>query len=59
MSSIPLHLLAPIVAGWIGQRQQESIDYLREENRVLREKLGPKRIPYVQILSRARRAALR
>ena len=29
------------VAGWINRRQQEAIAYLREENRVLREQLGP------------------
>ena len=33
-----------ILAGWINHRQQEVIEYLRAENRVLREKLGKKRI---------------
>ncbi len=28
------------VAGWMNQKQQYAIDYLREENRVLREQLG-------------------
>jgi hypothetical protein len=27
-------------AGWMNQQQQQAIDYLREENRVLREQLG-------------------
>jgi len=33
-----------ILAGWINHREQEVIEYLRAENRVLREKLGKKRI---------------
>jgi putative transposase len=32
------------VAGWMNQRQLEIIDYLREENRVLREQLGRRRL---------------
>jgi hypothetical protein len=28
------------VSGWMNQRQLQVIDYLREENRVLREQLG-------------------
>ena len=32
------------MAGWMNRQQQEVIEYLREENRVLREKLGHKRI---------------
>ena len=43
MNNVPLQLLVAIVAGWISQ-QQEAIEYLREENRVLREKLGVKRV---------------
>ena len=27
------------IAGWMNQRQQQMIEYLREENRVLREQL--------------------
>jgi putative transposase len=30
-------------AGWLGQQQREASDYLREENRVLREPLGGQR----------------
>ena len=40
----PLHLLLVILAGWINRRQQDAIEYLLTENRVLREKLGKKRI---------------
>lgn len=32
------------VAGWMNQQQQDAIDYLREENRVLRELIGDKRL---------------
>ncbi len=40
----PWHLLLVILAGWINGRQQDAIEYLLTENRVLREKLGKKRI---------------
>src|SRR6266581_5713516 len=32
------------VSGWMNQRQLQVIDYLREENRVLREQLGGRRL---------------
>ena len=32
------------MAGWIHSRQLEVIDFLREENRVLREQLGRRRL---------------
>ena len=32
------------VAGWMNQLQQDAIDYLREENRILREQLGGRRL---------------
>ena len=37
-------LLLLILAGWINRRQQDAVEYLLTENRVLREKLGKKRI---------------
>jgi hypothetical protein len=40
----PWQLFVLILAGWIHHREQEIIEYLRAENRVLREKLGKKRI---------------
>jgi transposase InsO family protein len=40
----PWHLLLLILAGWINRRQQDAVEYLLTENRVLREKLGKKRI---------------
>jgi len=32
------------VTGWMNQYQLHIIDYLREENRVLREQLGGRRV---------------
>ena len=37
-------LLLLILAGWINRHQQDTIEYLLTENRVLREKLGKRRI---------------
>jgi hypothetical protein len=33
----PFRFLLIVVAGWMNQRQQHAIEYLREENRVFRE----------------------
>jgi len=38
-----LQFLLVALAGWVNQYQRDVIDYLREENRVLREQLGPRR----------------
>lgn len=40
----PWQLLSVIVAGVLSEQQQRVIEYLREENRILREQLGGKRI---------------
>jgi len=40
----PFRFVLIAVAGWMNQRQLQMIDYLREENRVLREQLGGRRI---------------
>src|SRR5262245_24269758 len=40
----PLRLLLVTLAGWVNRHQQEIIQYLVEENRVLREKLGERRV---------------
>jgi hypothetical protein len=39
----PFQFVVIAVAGWMNQRQQNMIEYLREENRVLREQLGGRR----------------
>ena len=40
----PFRFLLTSLAGWMNQRQLQAIDYLREENRVLREQLGSRRL---------------
>ena len=40
----PWQFFFAILAGWVNQQQQESIDYLRTENAVLKELHGPTRI---------------
>src|SRR5215467_1065472 len=42
----PFRFLLIAVSGWMNQQQLELIDYLREENRVLREQLGKKRLRF-------------
>ncbi|MFC1764565.1 integrase core domain-containing protein [Planctomycetota bacterium] len=44
MSAKFLSILMVMMAGWINRQQQDKIDYLMEENKILREKLGKKRI---------------
>ena len=42
----PFRLLLISLAGWVNQQQQDVIDYLQEENRILREQLGGKRLRF-------------
>ena len=37
-----LQFLVRTFAGWVNRHQDDLIEYLREENRVLREHLGPR-----------------
>ena len=39
-----LHFLLLLFSGWVNRHQSEVIDYLKEENRVLREQLGGRRL---------------
>jgi len=41
---LPLQLLPMTFAAWINRRQSLVIDYLHEENRILREQLGNKKL---------------
>ena len=41
-----LRFLLLTMAGWLNRQQEDLIGYLREENRVLREQLGSKRIRF-------------
>src|SRR5687767_12501002 len=40
----PVRFVVIAVAGWMNQQQLHAIDYLREENRILREQLGTRRL---------------
>ena len=40
----PLRFLLVTFAGWVNRHQAEAMDYLIEENRVLKEQLGKKRL---------------
>jgi putative transposase len=40
----PWQFLLLILAGWINRGQQNAVEYLITENRILREKLGKQRI---------------
>ena len=42
----PFQFVLVAVAGWMNQRQQQTIECLREENRVLREQLGDRRVRF-------------
>ena len=41
----PFQFVLVAVAGWMNQRQQQTIEYLRE-NRVLRDQLGDRRVRF-------------
>jgi putative transposase len=43
---LPLRFVLVALAGWMNQQQRDVIDYLQEENRVLREQLGPRRLRF-------------
>jgi hypothetical protein len=45
--SSPLRFVLVAPAGWVNQQQREVIDYLQEENRALREQLGPRRLQFM------------
>ena len=42
--SLPLLLM--MFSGWVNRRQVDVIEYLKEENRILKERLGGKRIQF-------------
>src|SRR6516225_8654169 len=42
----PFRFLLIAVSGWMNQQQLQLIDYLGEENRVLREQLGQRRLRF-------------
>src|SRR5262252_1376863 len=42
----PFSFLVTSLAGWMNQHQQDIIEFLREENRVLREHIGNRRMRF-------------
>ena len=40
----PWQLFVAAFAGWIGRQQDAVIEYLREENRILKQQLGRRRL---------------
>ena len=48
MNTKPWMMLVSVMAGWINRQQQDALAYLKEENKILRDKLleatGKKRI---------------
>ncbi len=46
MSYSPWLFVLVALSGWINRHQQTVIDYLKEENRVLREQCGKKRLRF-------------
>ena len=52
MNTLPLQFLILTVAGWISRRQQDVIEYLQEENRILREQVGDRRLRFTDVQRR-------
>jgi len=42
----PVQFVLVAIAGWMNQRQQQTVEYLHEENRLLREQLGSRRLRF-------------
>src|SRR2546422_8137908 len=42
----PFSFVVISIAGWLNQHQQQVIEYLVEENRVLREQIGKRRLKF-------------
>jgi len=62
--SQPLRFLLVALASWINEQQHDAIDYLREENRVLREQLRGRRLRFtddqrVRLAAKARKVGRR
>ena len=45
MGKYTWHFLLVALAGWMNWQQQDVIEYFKEENRILREKLGAEKPP--------------
>ena len=53
----PISFLIACLSGWLNEHQQYTIDYLAEENRVLREQIGDR--PFHFTDDQRRRLAIR
>jgi transposase InsO family protein len=53
----PLSFLVACLSGWLNEHQQHTIEYLTEENRVLREQIGDRRLRFTD--DQRRRLAVR
>jgi len=52
VNTLQLQFLISILAGWLNRGQQDIIEYLQEENRVLREQLGGERLLFTDVQRR-------
>ena len=50
---LPLQLLLLVFVGWVNRRQLEVIEYLQEEHRLLKERLGAQRIRFTDVERRS------
>jgi transposase InsO family protein len=57
MPSQPLQFLLLLFAGWVNRKQLDVIDYLKEENRILREQMHGRRLRFTD--EQRRRLAVR
>ena len=57
MNALVFQLCVSAVAGWVNRGQQQVIEYLVEENRILREQLGGQRLRLTDV--QRRRLAVR
>jgi hypothetical protein len=46
MIPLPIQFLLFVLVGWVSRQQQDVIEYLKAENRALRERLGGKRLRF-------------
>jgi putative transposase len=46
MTGQPLQFLLLLFAGWVNRKQFEVVDYLKEENRILREQMHSRRLRF-------------
>ena len=52
IETFPLRFLLVALAGWVNRQQLEVIHYLREENRVLKDQIGRRRLRLTDVQRR-------